>query len=98
MNINQKKQLKEKLKTIKNNELLLNIYTILQDDINFKPTLNNNGAFFNINIISDETLIKINKLLDLNTNKNINQKLTYKSYNNETEDEKLYKKLIQLNI
>ena len=51
MNINQKKQLKEKLKTLKNNELLLNIYTILQDDINFKPTLNNNGAFFNINII-----------------------------------------------
>ena len=98
MNTQQKKQIKEKLKHIKDNILLIKIYEILQTDTNFKPTFNSNGAYFNIAAIDNDTLFKINKLLDLNINININQKLTYKSYNNETEDDKLYKKLIQLNI
>ena len=96
MNIHQKKQIKEKLKHIKDNDLLIKIYKILQTDNSFKPTFNSNGAYFNITAIDNDTLLTINKLLETEIKQN--EKLTYKSYNNETEDDKLYKKLIQLNI
>ncbi len=98
MNIHQKKQIKERLKNIKDNNLLIKVYTILQTDTNFKPTFNSNGAYFNITSIDNDTLLEINKLLNLNTNIKLKEKLTYNSYYNETDDDRLYKKLISLNI
>ena len=75
----QKKLLKDKLKNLKNTEIQKEIFNILTIDSNFKYTSNNNGVFFNINILNDETLDKISNIL--NEIKEIkNEKLVYKTY------------------
>ena len=75
----QKKILKDKLKNLKNTEIQKEIFNILTIDSNFKYTSNNNGVFFNINILNDETLDKISNIL--NEIKEIkNEKLVYKTY------------------
>ena len=98
MNNNTVKRLNDKIKQIKNKELYLNIYKIAKNDSNFKATFNNNGIYFNINSLDDITLIKIENLINNYTPTDDKNKLSYTSYYNETEEEKLNKKLITLNL
>ena len=96
MNTKEKKQLKERIKSIQNKEMYLKIYDILKNDINFKATQNNNGLYFNLNLLDDITLIKIDELLNSNIKPDVNNKLSYNSYFTETYSNKLQKELYKL--
>ena len=96
MNTKEKKQLKERIKSIQNKEMYLKIYDILKNDINFKATQNNNGLYFNLNLLDDITLIKIDELLNNDIQPDVNNKLSYNSYFTETYSNKLQKELYKL--
>ena len=96
MNTKEKKQLKERIKSIQNKEMYLKIYDILKNDINFKATQNNNGLYFNLNLLDDITLIKIDELLNNDIQPDVNEKIKYNSYYIETYDNKLKKELYKL--
>lgn len=71
--------IKDKLKNVKDVNKLLYIFNVLSSDKNFKYTNNINGLYFNINILSDETITIIDNILNIN---NIsNKKIEYMSYN-----------------
>lgn len=100
----QKILLKDKLKDIKYKNLHQQIYNILKEDNNFKHSINKNGVYFDINLLNDDTLNKINELLQTMKDKN-NDKLEYKPYfieeynnNINIQDGKLNNILKKLNI
>jgi len=94
----EKYKLKERIKNANNKKKYIDIYKILIGDSNFKPSLNNNGVYFNLNLLDDNTLIKIDKLLNDDIKAEVNEKLVYNSYYIETYEDKLHNKLISLNI
>ena len=96
MNTKEKKQLKERIKSIQNKEIYLKIYDILKNDINFKATQNNNGIFFDLNLLDDITLINIDALLNNGIQPDVKNKLSYNSYFTETYSNKLQKELYKL--
>lgn len=98
MNIKDKKRINEKIKNIKDKKLYIQIYDILKTDENFKPSFNNNGIFFNLNLLDDITLIKINYLLNNDIQIDEKEELTYTSYYIESYEDKLHKKLLNLNL
>lgn len=61
---NEKKQLASRIEQIKSKKIYLKIFKIVSDDNNHYVT-NPNGIFFNLNNLSNITLQKINKFLDL---------------------------------
>ena len=69
--------LKDKLKEIKDNYLSLKIFDVLNDDTNFKYTIKNNGLLFDINKLNNNTIDKINIILN---DKHKKEKIQYKSY------------------
>jgi hypothetical protein len=73
MNYHYKKNINEKIKKINNNKLYYKIFDLIKDELydnnKKKFTSNNNGIFFDINILKDDTLEQINSILD---NNNIN--------------------------
>ena len=96
MNTKEKKQLKERIKNINDKEMYLKIYYILKNDINFKATQNNNGLYFNLNLLDDITLIKIDELLNNDIPPDVKNKLCYNSYYTETYSNKLEKEIYKL--
>jgi len=64
-----RKKLALSIKKINNNDIYLQIYNIILKDIGNIFSQNNNGIFFNINIISDTAIYEINNLVsqELNT-------------------------------
>jgi hypothetical protein len=94
----EKYKLKERIKNANNKKKYIDIYKILIRDSNFKPSLNNNGVYFNLNVLDDNTLIKIDELLNDDIKAEVNEKLVYNSYYIETYADKLHNKLISLNI
>ena len=71
--------LKSNIETLLNNrETIYLIYDELRKDEAFKPTFNKNGLFFDINLLSDETINNIKCIIDdITTAK---EKLIYTSY------------------
>ena len=60
-----RKQLNNKLRKITDKKLFIQIYQILKTDASFKPSFNSNGIYFDLVLIDDNTLIKIDELLNL---------------------------------
>ena len=107
LNKQQKIQIKDKLKDKKYKNLHNEIFKILLSDDKFKYTSNMSGLYFDINILGECTLNKLNTILHepnkINNNDN-NSKLQYKSYfmekySNEINDaDKLQNNLRKLKI
>ena len=57
-----RKKLVDKLNNINNNQILINIYNIIVEDIGHNYSVNRNGLFINLNILSD---LCIEKLLNI---------------------------------
>ena len=75
----QKKIIKDKLRNVQKKKIQKEIYYLLSQDVNFIYTKNINGIYFNINVLNDDTLSKINDILEIN--KEIQgDKLIYKTY------------------
>lgn len=73
--------LKSNIETLLNNRgTIYLIYDELRKDTAFKPTFNKNGLFFDINLLSDETINNIKCIIDDITEKP-KEKLIYTSYN-----------------
>lgn len=65
-------------KLLNNSETIFLIYDELRKDEAFKPTFNKNGLFFDINLLSDETINNIKCIID--DIKIAKEKLIYTSY------------------
>lgn len=98
MDNNTVKRLNDRIKMIKNKELYMNIYKIAKNDSNFKPTINKNGIYFNLNLLDELTLIKISQLINNDIQPDVKEKLSYNSYYIETYSDILHKKLITMNL
>lgn len=98
MDNNTVKRLNDRIKMIKNKELYMNIYKIVKNDSNFKPTINKNGIYFNLNLLDELTLIKISELINNDIQPDDKTKLSYNSYYIETYSDILHKKLITMNL
>ena len=96
MNKIEKIKINNKIKQIKDQKIYIDIYHIIKTDSNFKPSLNNNGVYFNLNILDDITLIKIDELLNNNIKHDVKNKLSYNSYYTETYSNKLEKEIYKL--
>ena len=72
--------LKSNIETLLNNrETIYLIYDELRKDEAFKPTFNKNGLFFDINLLSDETINNIKCIID-DITIDTKEKLIYTSY------------------
>jgi len=76
----EKKDLVRKIEKLTLKSQYKQIFKILKS-ANIKVTQNNNGVFFNLNEINNETLLKINEYLDSILNKQ-NSSIDIKYYNN----------------
>ena len=56
------------------------ILLILKEDNNFKYTTNNNGIFFDLSKLNDDTIDNLNNLLNSVKDEEPTEKLKYKSY------------------
>ncbi len=63
MDIQKKKQMQEKIYKMPQSVLKKVVDTILKSNSNIKYTKTLNGYFFNMSLIDDETLLKINDIL-----------------------------------
>lgn len=67
MDYEKKKKLNNMISKIKNKELLKELFLLVQSDQNdlgeCKYTHNNNGIFFDLNILSNNTLLKMEELI-----------------------------------
>ena len=64
-NTNKRRKIMEKISQIKNKDIFVEIYKIINKDIGNKFSENKNGIFFNINKLKDSS---IEKILNLITN------------------------------
>ena len=69
--------LRDKIKLIKDNNVSVQIFEILKQDNNFSYSIKNKGLIFDINLLSDTTINKINEIIN---NNNTNNKIKYTSY------------------
>ena len=58
-----RKKIINKIKKIKNKETLIKIFKLVKNEIGDKLSSNKNGVFFNINLLTDNTVEKINLIL-----------------------------------
>ena len=69
MDVEHIKKINEKINKIKDVNIYYEIFNIIKDDLyisdgKYKFTQNNNGIFFNLRLISEEKLIKLEKFLN----------------------------------
>ncbi len=93
MDYNSKKKLNDKISKITDKDILLKIFETVKPELYNKKgqekfTQNNNGIFFDLNKISNETLIKLNELLDETTisSETENTSLKYTTYSSENNE------------
>ena len=80
-----RKQLIDKINIIKDEDTLIDIYNILNEDIGNNYSINNNGVFININIVSDSCINILDCLINNLTNKvNYNIDIYNTKYENNT--------------
>jgi|TARA_B100000524_G_C23641649_1_gene366891 hypothetical protein len=84
-NSNFRKKILNKIKLIKNKNDLVSIFKIVNRDIGDNFSQNKSGIFFNMNLLSDEGIEEILKLIDLTNasetaTENTEEKLIYKTY------------------
>jgi len=85
-----RKNLKTKISKVSNKHDFIQIYKIVNNELDNKLSINRNGIYFNLNLLSDECIEQITSILDNNdmlndTQTNTEQsKITYETYNKET--------------
>ena len=79
-NIKLKISIKNKLRYDKYKIIHKDILLILKEDNNFKYTTNNNGIFFDLSKLNDDTIDNLNNLLNSVKDEEPTEKLKYKSY------------------
>ena len=85
-----RKKLKTKISKVSNKHDFIQIYKIVNNELDNKLSINRNGIYFNLNLLSDECIEKITSILDNNdmlndTQSNTEQfKIIYETYNKET--------------
>ena len=75
-----KHSIKNKLRDEKYKTIYKDIFILLKNDDNFKYTSNNNGIFFDINKLNDDTITNLNNLLNTVKDDEPTEKLKFKSY------------------
>ena len=85
MSYEEKLVINNKLKKINDKELYKKIYILIKDEIEKDMIQNNNGIFFNLNILSDKKLLELNTFLDTNINFSESETSTLK-YTNYSSD------------
>lgn len=91
-------KLKDKMRKITDNKIFVQIYQILKTDSSFKPSVNKNGIYYDLVPLDEITIETINDLVTESIKPDVKNKLNYNSYYNDTEDEKLKRQLIKLNL
>ncbi len=88
-----RKNLKTKISKLSNKNDFIQIYKIINFELENKLSINRNGIYFNLNILSDKSIEDISAILencdilnDTQTNTELN-KITYEVYNKETQIE-----------
>lgn len=78
-----RKKIALKINKLKDKKDFINLFNIIESDIGNDMSINKNGIFFNLNILSDGCIDKINNylLLILDNNTETETKIKYQSYN-----------------
>ena len=84
-----RKTLKTKISKLTKKQDFIQIYKIVNYELDKKLSINRNGIYFNLNLLSDKSIEQISDILEnfviLNdTQINNEQKITYETYNKET--------------
>lgn len=73
-----------KISKLTNKKDFVNIFNIIQNEVGNNVSINRNGIFVNINILSDDTIIKLTDYLNENTENvtatETENKIKYKPY------------------
>jgi len=66
MDYSHKKKINDKIEKIKDKEIFFEIYNTVKDELNNNKniTINNNGVYFDLNKLSNETILKIENILN----------------------------------
>ena len=72
-----RKKLVKKISNIKDNKYLVDLYEIIKLDINSNISENTNGVFFNVNGLSNSTLLNIESFLNKFNIKDKNNKYNF---------------------
>ena len=91
-------KLKDKMRKITDNKIFVQIYQILKTDSSFKPSVNKNGIYYDMVPLDKTTIETINDIITESVKNESSNKLSYNSYYSDTEDEKLKRQLIKLNL
>jgi len=84
-----RRNLKQKISKLSTKSEFIEIYKIINDELENKLSINRNGIYFNLNLVSDNSIDLINNLLiekvesDTETT-SINNKIKYELYNKDT--------------
>jgi hypothetical protein len=86
--------LKQKMSKLTNRSDFIKIYKMISDELGNSISNNRNGIYFNLNLLSDKTIEKLNEFinytLDSETLTTSEQtKITYETYNKESHIENL---------
>jgi len=80
-----RRKIVQKISKLKDKKDFVNIFNIIQSEIGKDLSINRNGIFFNINLLSDECMDNlINYLNDINDQPTVTEtetKIKYQSYN-----------------
>ena len=85
-----RKNLKTKISKLSNKQDFIQIYKIVNYELENKLSINRNGIYFNLNLLSDKCIEDITTILENNDMLNDSQinteqlKITYETYNKET--------------
>ncbi len=83
-----RKILKTKISKLTNKSNFIQIYKIVNNELDNKLSINRNGIYFNLNLLSDKCIEDINAILENNDNLNETNteqsKIIYETYNKET--------------
>lgn len=94
MDYNKKVKINDKIKLIKDKDILNKIFELSLPDLTIngkhKYTKNNNGIYFNMKYLSDETIIKIEELINdyFEETETENDSLSFINYSMENKVEK----------
>jgi hypothetical protein len=83
-----RKNLKTKISKLTNKDDFIKIYKIINCELDNKLSINRNGIYFNLNLLSDKSIEDISSIItnsDILNDSQINneQKITYEIYNKE---------------
>ena len=82
-----RKNLKDKISKLNSKTDFLYIYKIILNDLEDKLSINRNGVYFNINLLSDDTIELINNFITDKIDSEIctdQQKIKYESYSKDS--------------